>query len=68
MSFLCNRETTVVSKSQPGFINFITIPLWSLIAEVMPGMKSFVDGAKDNLGKWETYEENDQDKQVYVKN
>lgn len=38
ISFLCDRETTNVAKSQPGFINFIVIPLFSTMAEFMPNM------------------------------
>ena len=28
ISFLCDRNTTVVHKTQPGFINFIPLPLF----------------------------------------
>ena len=48
IQFLCDRETTNVASSQPGFINFITIPLWTVLAEVMPGIRDFVDGAREN--------------------
>jgi len=27
-SFLCDRETTKVASEQPGFSNFIVIPIW----------------------------------------
>ena len=28
ISMLCNRETTNVAASQPGFINFVVMPLF----------------------------------------
>ena len=36
ISFLCNRETVVVCKEQPGFLNFICNPIWTLVAEIIP--------------------------------
>lgn len=36
VSFLCDRKTTSVPKSQPGFINFIVLPLFKQIVQVMP--------------------------------
>ena len=67
VSFLCNRDTTCVPKAQPGFLTGISIPLWSAISEVMPGMLEFVESAKDNTKKWETYEETDEEKRIYKK-
>lgn len=52
---------------QPGFINGITIPLWSILAEIMPEMKEYVDEAKTNVANWESYEESEEDKLVYSK-
>ena len=65
ISFLCNRETTIVPKMQPGFINFITIPLWSVLVEIMPTMSEFVEEAKKNVINWEHYEETEEDKKIY---
>eukprot|EP00347_Sterkiella_histriomuscorum_P011239 403373213 len=59
------QETTIVPKMQPGFINGITLPLWSVIAEIMPSMKEYVDEAKANVSKWEQYEETEEDKKIY---
>lgn len=36
VSFLCDRDTTQIAQSQPGFANFIVIPLFDVLAEVMP--------------------------------
>jgi hypothetical protein len=42
---------------QPGFMNGITVPLWTVIAEIMPSMGEYLQAAKDNTAKWEQYEE-----------
>jgi hypothetical protein len=34
-------------------MNGITIPLWSVIAEIMPQMREHLDEAKINITKWE---------------
>ena len=39
ISFLCDRETTQIPQSQPGFVNFILAPLFSLVSEIMPEVK-----------------------------
>ena len=65
ISFLCNRETTNIAKAQPGFINGITIPLWTLLVEVLPSLKEYVDQAKENSTQWQSYEETEEDKKVY---
>lgn len=67
ISFLCNRKTTNIPKMQPGFMNGITLPLWSVVVEVMPGMCEFLVAAKENTGLWEKYEETEDDKRVYLK-
>jgi hypothetical protein len=56
-----------VPKMQPGFMNGITIPLWSVVVEVMPGMQEYLEAAKENTGIWEKYEETEDDKKVYIK-
>jgi hypothetical protein len=65
VSFLCNRATTNVPKMQPGFMNGVVLPLWTVIAEVMPTMGEYVEAAKKNVKRWEAYEETEEDKQVY---
>lgn len=50
---------------QPGFINGITIPLFSVLTEIMPTMKEYVEEAKVNVTKWEKYEETEEDKKIY---
>lgn len=50
---------------QPGFINGITLPLWTVLSEIMPEMKEFVDEAKANAVRWDSYEETEEDKNLY---
>ena len=52
-------------KMQPGFMNGVVLPLWSVIAEVMPAMTEYVEAAKENVKRWEQYEETQEDKVVY---
>lgn len=42
VSFLCDREKTQVSTNQPGFLNFIVLPLFKAITEVLPECDHFV--------------------------
>jgi len=50
---------------QPGFINGITVPLFSVLVEIMPSMKEHVEVAKQNAIIWDSYEETEEDKKVY---
>lgn len=65
VSFLCNRETTNVPNMQPGFLNGISVPLWSVIVEIMPGMGDHLEAFKENVAKWQQYEETEDDKLIY---
>lgn len=65
VSFLCDRETTLICKEQPGFGNFIVLPAWNLVATLLPPMDVCVDRIQENIQKWKTYEETEEDKRVY---
>ena len=67
VSFLCDRDTTNVAKSQPGFCSFIVLPLFVQLAELMPNMKPALDNVKAAKTAWETYEETEEEKKVYDK-
>ena len=67
VSFLCDRETTQVGKSQPGFVNFILTPLFSTVSEIFPELKQLEVNAKENAEKWKNLEESEEFKQVYKK-
>ena len=67
ITFLCDRDTTNVAKAQPGFSNFVVLPLYSQVVNFLPVVKECIDQIKSNAKTWETYEETEADKLVYVK-
>lgn len=67
VSFLCDRETTQIGQSQPGFVNFILAPLFSQVSVLIPELKKLELTAQDNAAKWKTFEETEEFKKVYVK-
>ena len=42
ISMLCDRDSVNVAKSQPGFVNFMVLPLYVQLANVMPVLKNCV--------------------------
>ena len=66
ISMLCDRNTTNVAKSQPGFISFVTLPLFTALGHIMPVIAKDVEVMKQNLQQWKTYEETEDDKKVYT--
>jgi len=52
VSFLCDRETTQISCSQPGFVNFIVLPLFAAISDYLPDVKKLEENARVNYTKW----------------
>lgn len=38
ISMLCDRTSTNVASSQSGFINFVTLPLFTALQNIMPGL------------------------------
>mmetsp|Transcript_27325 Transcript_27325/g.20458 ORF Transcript_27325/g.20458 Transcript_27325/m.20458 type:complete len:80 (+) Transcript_27325:445-684(+) len=67
MSYLCDRTSYSVPKMQKGFITGITIPIWTAMSEVMPGLRAHLEQAKANLETWENYQETEEDKASYIK-
>ena len=53
ISFLCDRTTSNVPKSQIGFINFVITPTFKVLTEAFPSLTYLVNNAKDNLAQWE---------------
>lgn len=66
VSFLCDRTTTNIAKSQPGFLNFIVIPLFSVVSEIVPGLKELERNARENVKHWEEFKESEQQMQIYT--
>ncbi len=52
ISFLCNRETTNIPKSQVGFINNIILPTFGLVKTLLPNTDYLIKCIEDNLIKW----------------
>ena len=67
VSFLCDRETTKVAQSQPGFLGFVVLPLYRSMIEVIPQAKILVDQLEMNADEWKNYEETVKDRRVYIK-
>jgi calcium/calmodulin-dependent 3',5'-cyclic nucleotide phosphodiesterase len=53
ISFLCDRTTSNVPKSQIGFISFVIIPTFQLVTEAFPSLEYLLNIAKKNLSEWE---------------
>ena len=52
ITMLCDRTTTSVSGCQPGFLNFIVIPLFTNIVKVMPNMRETLERGQSNVQNW----------------
>lgn len=69
LSMLCDRDNTNVSATQPGFINFVTFPLFNSLSNIIPNIAQkdgCIDMIKDNKQKWSEYQETEEDKKVYL--
>lgn len=53
ISLLCDRNTTNVDKAQIGFINFIVVPLWDVVFNIVPEAAPYMDNIKTNLKRYE---------------
>jgi hypothetical protein len=53
VSLLCDRATTNIDKSQVGFMNFVVIPTFESLLNVIPEVTPFMDFIKINLKKYE---------------
>ena len=53
ISFLCDRNTTNVPKSQVGFIGGFIIPTYNFLVIMFPNLSYTIENAKDNLNKWQ---------------
>ncbi len=62
ISFLCDRNTSNVPKSQVGFINFAIAPTFEILAAVFPSMKYLVDNARENVATWERMHKENEEK------
>ena len=65
ISFLCDRNTVNIPTNQPGFANFIVIPLYSAITIALPEFERCLEQVKSNVEKWKEYHESKEDENVY---
>lgn len=59
-SMLCDRETTKIYKSQIGFINFVVIPQFETMLNLIPEIFTYMDGIKLNLKRYEDMAKEDE--------
>ena len=53
ISFLCDRDTTNVPKSQVGFIGGFIIPTYNYLVVMFPTLSYTIENAKNNLNRWQ---------------
>jgi hypothetical protein len=39
ITMLCDRKTTNIARSQIGFIDFVVMPYFDVLAQFLPGMQ-----------------------------
>ena len=64
-SFLCDRDTVQVAKEQPGFVNFVVLPCWNVMATILPGMEPTLIRSQENITNWRNHEETEEERKVY---
>jgi cAMP-specific phosphodiesterase 4 len=60
VSMLCDRKTTKINKSQVGFINFVVLPQFETMLNVIPEIKPYLDGILTNLKIYENLAKEDE--------
>ena len=53
VSFLCDRDSYNIPKSQVGFIKGFIVPTFECLVNVFPTLKFTLDNAKTNLNRWQ---------------
>ena len=54
ISYLCDRYTTNMAKSQGGFIDFVVKPLYEVIQVFLPDLTPYLANFEDNKKRWAT--------------
>ncbi|EGR33678.1 hypothetical protein IMG5_045930 [Ichthyophthirius multifiliis] len=52
VSYLCDKYTTNVSKSQHGFIDFVVKPLYEVVVVFLPELQFYLINLEKNRQKW----------------
>jgi hypothetical protein len=53
ISPLCDRNTVDISKTQLGFINFVVLPTFEILLDVIPEISPYVDNVRSNFAIYE---------------
>ncbi len=64
VSFLCDRHSANVEKSQVGFIREIIIPCFQLLENIFPGTGYLVLTAKENMEGWNRLDQEKENKEI----
>ena len=55
ISLLCDRKTTSRPESQLGFINFVVLPAYEILADFIPAVKEqILPHIQKNIEYWES--------------
>ena len=57
VSFLCDRETVNLPKSQVGFIAGLILPMFKIIGTAIPDVAYMADGCQKSMEEWKKLEE-----------
>ena len=68
ISFLCDRTTANMPKSQVGFIREIIIPCFQLIENMFPGTSYLITNSKENMEGWSKIDQENERKKIKEKN
>lgn len=67
VSLLCDRETTNIIKSQIGFINFVVVPTFETLMNIIPHINPYMDIIKANMKRYENLLQ-DEECKINIKN
>ena len=60
VTFLCDRETTKVPRSQINFINFVVMPGFNILVTLFTECKYFTTNCENNINEWKKIEEEEE--------
>ena len=60
VTFLCDRETTKVPRSQINFINFVVMPGFNVLVTLFTECKYFTTNCENNISEWKKIEEEEE--------
>ena len=52
------KKKDELPKMQVGFIDFICLPLYDVLAELLPGLNPLLEGVRHNRENWQALHEN----------